>query len=195
MPPIPSTMLTLGTPMPRFSLPNFDGSLVNSDDFRNAEALLVVFACNHCPFVHHVREELRNIFESYEAQGLAIVAINPNDTDEYPDDSAPNMAEKAAEWEWRFPYLVDESQDVAKAFRAACTPDFYLFDADGVLVYRGQMDDSRPNSDVPVTGADLRHAIEAVMEGEMPSETQQPSIGCSIKWKPGNAPDYALSLM
>jgi peroxiredoxin len=186
-------MLPLGTPLPSFSLPNFDGAIVKSDDFQNAEALLVVFACNHCPFVHHVREELRNIFESYVDQGLAVVAINPNDADEYPDDSAPNMAAKAAEWEWQFPYLVDESQAVAKAFRAACTPDFYLFNSDGLLVYRGQMDESRPNSDVPVTGTDLRHAIEAVMEGEMPSENQMPSIGCSIKWKPGNAPDYAMS--
>lgn len=195
MPPTPSTMLPLGTPAPAFSLPNHDGRIVSIDEFKDAKALLVFFACNHCPFVHHVREEVAKIYDDYRDLGLAMVAINANDTDEYPEDSIPNMAEKAEEWNWKFPYLMDESQEVAKAYRAACTPDFYLFDGDRKLVYRGQLDDSRPNSGLPITGADLRHAIDVTLAGEMPSDDQKPSIGCSIKWKPDNAPDYALSLM
>jgi peroxiredoxin len=195
MPPTSSTMLPLGSPIPSFSLPNYDGVVVSLNSLEGMKAILVVFACNHCPFVHHVKDELRRIHEDYGDLGLAVVAINPNDAEEYPEDSVPNMAEKAAEWGWKFPYLVDESQEIAKAFRASCTPDFYLFDESHSLVYRGQMDDSRPNSGSPATGADLRRAIEAVLAGEMPSDDQKPSVGCSIKWRPGNAPNYALSLM
>jgi peroxiredoxin len=186
-------MLPIGTLMPRFRLPNIDGVVIDSESFKGAPATLVIFACNHCPFVVHVNDEIAKIANEYSQRGVVIVAINANDTDEYPMDSPENMRKAAEEWGWNFPYLFDESQEVAKEFRAACTPDFYLFDADGLLVYRGQLDDSRPNNGKPVNGVDLRHALDAVLSGEMPDEDQQPSIGCSIKWKPGNAPDFALS--
>jgi hypothetical protein len=142
-----------------------------------------------------VKEELERIFNDYHDQGLNMVAISSNDADEYPQDSPANMRERAQEWGWSFPYLFDEDQSVAKSYRASCTPDFFLFDEDIRLAYRGQLDDSRPNSPAPVTGADLRHAIDSVLRGEMPTATQKPSVGCSIKWKPGNAPDYALTTL
>lgn len=192
MPPTPSTMLPLGTTAPSFRLPSTDGSIVSDTDFADAKGLLVIFACNHCPFVIHVKDEIARIADHYMPQGVAVVAINSNDADEYPEDSFDNMKERASEWGWKFPYLYDESQEVAKAYRAACTPDFYLFDAERKLIYRGQLDDSRPNNGLPVNGADLRHALEALLDGEKPTWEQKPSIGCSIKWKPGNAPPYAL---
>lgn len=187
-------MLPLGTPAPDFSLPDTEGNVASLSDFAGVRALLVVFACNHCPFVVHVRKELANIYDEYSPLGVAVVAICSNDTDEYPEDSPGMMKEKAEEWGWRFPYLFDETQQVALAYRAACTPDFFLFNGEKNLVYRGQLDSSRPNNGVPVSGADLRHAIETVLDGETPDpENQKPSIGCSIKWKPGNSPDYSLS--
>ncbi len=185
-------MLPLGTPAPDFSLPSADGRPVKRDDFKDAHALVVMFVCNHCPFVVHVKDELRKIYENYKDQNVAIVAINSNDTDEYPEDSPENMRQRAEEWGWKFPYLYDETQEVAKAYHAACTPDIFVFDADRKLAYRGQLDSSRPNNGQPVTGADLRRALEAVLAGEMPTSEQIPSIGCNIKWKPDNAPQYAL---
>ncbi|MBA3724916.1 MAG: thioredoxin family protein [Armatimonadetes bacterium] len=191
MPSTSSQMLPLGTPTPDFSLPDLDGKVVSLGDFKDARALLVMFVCNHCPFVVHVKAELARLYDDY-ALGVGIVAINSNDADEYPEDSPDAMRQRAEEWGWKFPYLYDEHQAAAKAYRAACTPDFFLFDADRKLAYRGQLDASRPGNGQPVTGADLRHALEAVLEGEMPNEVQAPSIGCSIKWRPGNAPNYAM---
>jgi peroxiredoxin len=186
----PSTMLQLGTAAPAFALPDYDGRLVSLTDFAAQPLLLVLFICNHCPFVKHVRSELAALRRDYPERELAIVAINSNDVVAYPADNAENMAREAAEAGYGFPYLLDETQEVAKAYRAACTPDFYLFDADRRLIYRGQLDDSRPKNGVPVTGADLRHAIELGRAGEPIPPEQRPSIGCNIKWKPGNAPDY-----
>ncbi len=186
-----STMLPLGTPVPAFQLRNtVDGRTVSEADAAEAKALLVMFICNHCPFVKHVLGEFARLQRDYEKKGLAIVAINSNDVDAYPDDSPEKMKETAKREGWRFPYLLDDTQEVAKRFHAACTPDFYLFDGDRKLVYRGQLDDSRPKNDRPVTGKDLRAAIDAVLVGrDVPAE-QIPSLGCNIKWKPGNAPAY-----
>ncbi|MCH8274422.1 MAG: thioredoxin family protein [Armatimonadetes bacterium] len=187
----PSTMIALGTEAPDFSLPNVDGTTVSRDDFKEAKALLVIFVCNHCPFVVHVKDEIGRVARDYAGRGVALVAINANDVDEYPQDSPDNMRMKAEEWGWTFPYLYDESQDVAKAYRAACTPDFFLFDAERRLAYRGQLDDSRPGNAQPVNGADLRRALDAVLAGEKPGEEQKASVGCNIKWKPGSTPEYA----
>lgn len=184
-----SQMLPLETPVPEFSLPSTDGSRVSSADFAGARALLIVFVCNHCPYVIHVRHELEKLYKDYSPLGVNMVAINSNDIDEYPEDSPANMRERAEEWGWRFPYLFDEDQSVAKALTAACTPDAFLF-ANGLLAYRGQLDSSRPNNGVPVSGADIRRAIEAVLAGDVPDPEQHPSLGCSIKWKPGNDPLY-----
>ncbi|HWB09404.1 MAG TPA: thioredoxin family protein [Pirellulales bacterium] len=186
----PSTMLPLGTQAPDFSLPNVDGRMVALADFKDAKALLVVFMCNHCPFVKHVAPELARLAKDYQPRGVAVVGINSNDAVNYPDDAPPKMAEEAKNRGYTFPYLFDESQQVAKAYRAACTPDFFLFDARRQLVYRGQLDSSRPDSGIPVTGADLRAALDAVLAGSGPSPDQKPSIGCNIKWKAGNEPDY-----
>ena len=186
----PSTMLPLGTKAPDFSLPNIDGRQVSLSDFEGAPALLVVFMCNHCPYVKHVADALAQLAREYQQRGVAVVGINSNDAEQYPDDSPEKMAEEAAARGYTFPYLYDETQEVAKAYRAACTPDFYVFDKDRKLVYRGQMDDSRPDSGIPVTGADLRAALDAVLEGKPIPAEQKPSIGCNIKWKPGNEPDY-----
>jgi peroxiredoxin len=188
-----SKMLPIGTPAPDFALPDTDGNTVRKADFAGARALLVMFVCNHCPYVVHVKDELARLYADYNDLGVAMVAICSNDADEYPEDSLDNMRLKADEWGWQFPYLRDDSQEVAKAYHAACTPDVFLFDAEGKLAYRGQLDGSRPNNGLPVTGADLRHALEAVLEGEMPNLDQKPSIGCSIKWRPGNAPEYDSS--
>jgi peroxiredoxin len=185
-----STMLPLGTPAPDFRLPNTDGALVARDDFRAAPALLVMFICNHCPYVVHIRAGLAAFGRDYQARGLAMVAINSNDVSAYPDDRPEKMAEERTRAGYVFPYLYDASQAVARAYRAACTPDFFVFDRERKLVYRGQFDDSRPGSDRPVTGADLRAASDAVLAGRAPGEEQRPSIGCNIKWKPGAAPDY-----
>jgi len=188
----PSSMLPLGTPAPDFELVNVvDGRTVTRDDFDEAKALLVMFICNHCPYVQHVRPELGRVAADYSAKGLAVVAINSNDVEAYPDDGPENMKRLAREEGWEFPFLYDPSQEVAKAYRATCTPDFFLFDSAGDLVYRGQLDDSRPGNSVPLSGRDLRVAIDAVLAGKSPPEPQQPSVGCNIKWKPGNAPDYA----
>ena len=190
MPETPSQMLELGTPLPSFSLPDFNGRTVSDADFKGARALLVAFICNHCPFVRHIRQEFARFTKEYEAKGLKVVAIASNDTVEFPEDGPGGMKEEATEVGYDFPYLFDEKQEAAKVFRAACTPDFFLFDGAGKLAYRGQFDDSRPKKDVPVTGAELRAATDAVLAGKPAPETQRPSIGCNIKWSPGNAPDY-----
>ena len=185
-----STMLTLGTRAADLSLPDADGKIVSLSQFDGAPALLVIFMCNHCPFVKHIAPGLANLAREYRDKGVAVIGINPNDIANYPDDSPQKMAEATAEYGYTFPYLLDESQEVAKAYQAACTPDFYVFDRDRKLVYRGQMDDSRPSLDEPVTGADLRAALEAVLEGRPLNDEQRPSVGCNIKWKPGNEPEY-----
>lgn len=185
-----STMLELGTPAPDFSLPDIDGSVVSLSDFKDARGLLVIFMCNHCPYVKHINEALAEFANEYMAKGLAIVGVNSNDVENYPDDSPEKMAQVADEAGYSFPYLYDENQQVAKAYRAACTPDFFLFDTSMKLVYRGQFDDSRPRTDEPVTGADLSQAADRVLAGEPVDEEQTPSLGCNIKWKPGNEPDY-----
>ncbi len=186
----PSTMLPLGTMLPSFRLPDLDGREVSSDDFRTAPGLLVAFICPHCPYVKHMRQEFGAFAKEFRDRGLAIVGINSNDTSSHPDDGVAGMKQEAAAAGYTFPYLVDESQAVAKAFRAACTPDLFLFDGGGTLVYRGQFDDSRPGNGRPVTGADLRAAADAVLAGGPIPSDQKSSIGCNIKWKPGNAPDY-----
>jgi peroxiredoxin len=185
-----STMLPLGTKAPGFRLPDPSGVVVSLSDFKGAPALLVVFMCNHCPYVKHIRNGLAKLARDYREQGVVVVGINSNDVASYPADSPAKMAEEAAFAGYVFPYLYDETQAVAKAYRAACTPDFYLFDKDQRLVYRGQFDDSRPGSGIPVTGRDVRAAIGAVLDGEPVSPNQKASIGCNIKWKPGNEPDY-----
>lgn len=185
-----STMLPLGATAPEFSLPNIDGSTVSLGDCREAPALLVMFICNHCPFVKHIASELARLGHDYGGRGVAIVAINSNDVENYADDSPEKMRQEAEQQGYTFPYLYDETQEVAKSYRAACTPDFFLFDKDRQLVYRGQLDSSRPGSGIPVTGEDLRAALDAVLaDGTIPAE-QRASIGCNIKWKPGNEPEY-----
>ena len=185
---VESQMLQLGTRAPDFSLPDPDGKLhALSVD---APATLVMFISNHCPFVQHLRTELAAIGSDYGSRGVAIYAINSNDVDKYPADHPDRMKEEVVTWGYTFPYLYDATQEVAKSYRAACTPDFFLFDADLKLVYRGQLDDSRPSNNVPVDGRDLRAAIDAVLASEAPAEDQKPSIGCNIKWIAGNEPDY-----
>ena len=187
-----STMLPLGTPAPDFSLPEpMTGKTVSLGDFQDAPALLVMVICNHCPFVKHIRQGLIQFARDYPAKDLAIVAISANDAANYPDDSPAKIAEEAKTFGYPFPYLHDESQTVAKAYRAACTPDFFLFDAGRKLVYRGQFDGSRPGNKLPVTGSDLRAAVDALLAGQPVPSAQQPSIGCNIKWKTGHEPDYS----
>lgn len=188
----PSTMVPLGTPAPSFSLPDTAGKVVSLDDYKGSPALLVVFLCNHCPFVKHVLPQFVELAREYQQRGAGIVGINSNDVSHYPDDAPEKMAELSKAMDFPFPYLYDESQQVARSYGAACTPDFYLFDKDGRLVYRGQMDDSRPGNGRPVNGADLRAAMDAVLAGQPVSDDQKPSIGCNIKWKPGNEPEYFL---
>lgn len=188
-----STMLELGSRAPDFRLPDPDGKLVALQDFDGAPALLVVFMCNHCPFVKHIQHAMADLIRELQPRGLAAVGINSNDVDNYPDDAPPQMAADAARIPYTFPYLYDQTQEVAKAYRAACTPDFFLFDAERALVYRGQFDDARPGNEAPVTGADLRRAVEAVLDGRTVDSDQKPSIGCNIKWRPGNEPDYFAS--
>jgi len=184
----PSTMPDLGTPAPDFELPDTSGNLVRRDDFAGSDALLVAFWCNHCPYVKHVRAGFVEFAREYLPRGLAVVAISANDAERYPDDAPDAMARESADHEFPFPYLFDADQSVARAYGAACTPDFFLYDAEGRLAYRGQFDASRPGGDRPVTGDDLRAAVDAVLAGEAPSGEQLPSIGCNIKWKPGNEP-------
>lgn len=186
----PSTMLELGTQAPPFRLPDTTGKRVSLDDFSDARGLLVVFMCNHCPFVKHIQQGLVELGQYCKSQGVAMVGINANDVANYPDDSPQRMAEIAKKLGYPFPYLYDETQEVAKAYRAACTPDFFLFDDQRKLVYRGQMDDSRPDSGISVTGKDLRAAIDAMVQGRPVPADQKPSVGCNIKWKAGNAPAY-----
>ena len=186
----PSTMLPLGTSAPDFSLPDANGKTVRLADFQDAPALLVIFMCNHCPYVKHVRTGLAALAKKYQGKGVAVVGINANDVTDYPDDRPAMMAKEIKTAGYTFPYLYDESQEVAKAYKAACTPDFYVFDKDQKLAYRGQMDDSRPDNGIPVTGQDLAAALDAVLGGNPVPKDQMPSIGCNLKWKPGNAPDY-----
>jgi peroxiredoxin len=183
-------MLPLGTPIPAFRLPNLDGRMVSPDDFTDAPALLVAFICHHCPFVRHIRHEFSRWAAEYQSRGLAVIAINSNDVIAFPEDGPDGMRQEASDAGYFFPYLFDETQDVAKLFRAACTPDLFLFDAQRTLVYRGQFDDSRPRNSVPVTGHDLRAAADAVLGAREVPTAQKASIGCNIKWKPGNEPDY-----
>jgi peroxiredoxin len=183
-----SKMLALGARAPQFRLPDTEGKLVSLSDFQDAPALLVVFMCNHCPYVKHIRGALSQLARDYLPRGVGVVGINANDVENYPSDSPAMMVVEAKSAGYLFPYLYDESQAVAKAFHAACTPDLFLFDAEKRLVYRGQMDDSRPGNSVPVTGKDIRAALEAVLAGKPVGGTQKPSIGCNIKWKPGHEP-------
>lgn len=186
----PSTMLPLGTSAPDFRLLSTDGTQVALQDFAGKSALLVMFLCNHCPFVKHLREALAEMARTYQGQGLGIVAISSNDPVAYPADSLQKMVEEKQSAGYEFPYLFDATQEVAKSYRAACTPDFFLFDSQQQLVYRGQFDDSRPGDGKAITGRDLKQAIDAVLAGRSVSSEQRPSIGCNIKWRAGNAPDY-----
>ena len=186
----PSTMLSLGTKAPDFSLPNTAGKKVSLSDYDNGKPLLVVFMCNHCPYVKHIQYDFAELVQEYQKKGAAVVGISANDVENFPEDSPENMARVAEDIGYTFDYLYDESQEVAKAYHAACTPDFFLFDGDRKLFYRGQMDSSRPGNDIPITGQDLRDAFDRVLAGEEAPEVQRPSLGCNIKWKPGNEPDY-----
>lgn len=185
-----STMLPLGSKAPEFRLQDVHGNFVALKDSNDASAFVVVFMCNHCPYVKHLRSGLAQFARDFLPRNAAIFGINSNDASHYPADSPARMAEEAKAAGYVFPYLYDESQEVAKSYRAACTPDFYLFDRNFSLVYRGQFDDSRPSNGLPATGKDLRLALEAVLSGTPVSLHQKPSIGCNIKWKPGNEPDY-----
>ena len=184
-------MLPLGTALPEFALPDLEGTRVTSQQFAGQTGLLVAFICTHCPYVKHIQREFAHFAREYRARGLAIVAIASNDAASHPDDGPAGMVKDAREQGYDFPYLYDESQAVAKAFKAACTPDLFLFDRDLRLVYRGQFDDSRPGNKQPVTGADLRAAADAVLSGQPVPAAQKASIGCNIKWKRGNEPAYA----
>lgn len=190
-------MLELGTRAPDFNLPNMNpaagGKMVSRSQFDNARALLVVFMCNHCPYVIHIRDALAALVKEYQPKGLAMVGINANDVSTHPDDAPDKMQSAAQKYGFTFPYLFDESQAVARSFKAACTPDFFLFDHDHRLVYRGQFDGARPKNGVPVTGADLRAALDIVLSGDTPAPEQRPSMGCNIKWKQGMEPDYFSS--
>ncbi len=191
-----SNMLSLGSAIPKFSLPNVDGTMVTESDY-TGKPLLVMFICNHCPYVKHVAPELARIGNENADREIGIIAIQSNDVENYADDSPENMKEEMEVWGYQFPYLYDETQNVAVGFTAACTPDFFLFDAEHRLVYRGRLDDTRPtriksgvyvSTDNEPTGKDLREAIEAVLAGDKPSDVQLPSMGCNIKWKPGGGP-------
>lgn len=187
----PSTMLPLGTTAPDFSLPDTaTNRTVALSDFEKSPALLVMFICNHCPYVKHVRAALAQLGNEYQGRGVGVVAISSNDATAYPDDGPEKMAAEAKSANYAFPYLYDASQSVAKAYKAACTPDFYVFDKERRLAYRGQLDDSRPGNHLPVTGKDLRAAIDAILAGQSPAAEQKPSIGCNVKWKSGNEPNY-----
>ena len=186
----PSTMLPLETPAPDFRLPDPEGRLVSLADFAGRPALLVMFLCNHCPYVLHLRAGIAQLTRDFHARGAGVVAINANDPERYPADRPAKMAVEVKTAGYEFPYLFDATQTVARSYRAACTPDFFLFDAARRLVYRGQFDASRPGNGVPVTGADLRAALDALLAGQAPLARQLPSMGCNIKWRPGHEPDY-----
>jgi peroxiredoxin len=186
----PSTMLELGTVAPDFSLATPDGTRYNLKEQHLDKGLLVIFMCNHCPYVLHIRTRLVERIKEFQDKGIEVVAINANDYASYPDDSPARMSEDMQKLGYTFPYLVDEDQSVAKAYRAACTPDLYLFNAEKKLVYRGQFDSARPGNNEPITGNDLADAVEKMLKGKAIDEDQRPSMGCNIKWKAGNAPDY-----
>ena len=189
---VESLMLPLGTTAPMFILPDVvSGKNYSLDSFTGKDALLVMFICRHCPYVKHVEQELAKLGKDYQNKKLGMVGISSNDPAAYPDDAPDQLKEMATRLDFRFPFCFDETQDVAKAYQAACTPDFYLFDAQRRLVYRGQLDDSRPGNSKPVTGHHLRAAVDAVLAGQPVDSLQEPSIGCSIKWKAGNAPAYS----
>lgn len=185
-----SEMLPLGTEAPDFTLPDIDGALVSRDDFKGSLALFIIFMCNHCPFVKHVQKELTELIREYQKKGVAAVGINSNDVETYPEDHPDKMRENAKVNEFSFPYLYDQDQNIAKAYHAACTPDFFIFNKNFKLVYRGQMDDSRPGNNIPVTGNDLRVALNCILKNIPVASVQKPGIGCNIKWKQGNTPDY-----
>lgn len=185
-----STMLPLGTRAPDFRLPNIDGTTLGLTDVATGKGLVVMFLCNHCPFVKHVAPELVRLARDYESRGIRFVAISSNDVAQYPDDAPEMMKQEAADQGYAFPYLYDETQQVAQAYRAACTPDFFVFDALQRLVYRGQLDDSRPGNGKPLNGADMRRALDQILSGQAVPEEQRPSIGCNIKWKRGKEPAY-----
>ncbi|TVP83826.1 MAG: thioredoxin family protein [Thioalkalivibrio sp.] len=188
----PSQMIDLGTEAPNFSLPDVvSGNTISLDDFPDAKGFMIAFICNHCPFVQLIRHEFARYGREYTDKGIAVIAINSNDIQAHPEDGPDAMRDDARRFGYTFPYCLDEDQSVAKAYQAACTPDLYLFDADRKLVYRGQFDAARPGNDVPVTGADLRAASDALLAGQaIPAEEQKASLGCNIKWKPGNEPAY-----
>ena len=186
-----SSTLPPGTPAPDFSLPDTDGNIVRLADFKGAPALLVMFICNHCPYVQHVRYCIADLAREYKKKGVAVVAISANDVEKYPADAPPLMIEEIKRADYSFPYLYDETQDVAKAYRAACTPEFYVFDKNQKLFYHGRLDGSSPGNNVPTTGEELKAALDAALGGKPGPEAQKPSMGCNIKWKPGNEPAYA----
>lgn len=184
-------MLPLGTPAPEFSLPDPRGATVSLSQYDGSRAFLVMFICNHCPYVLHLRRDIARVGREYQERGVAVFSINSNDAEKYPADDPEKMKIEAEEAGYTFPYLYDESQAVAKAYRAACTPDFFVFDQHRLLAYRGQFDEARPGNQVSVTGSDLRTALDSVLDGErIIEDVQKPSVGCNIKWKPGNEPDY-----
>jgi peroxiredoxin len=188
-----STMLELGTEIPEFSLPDVvSGKSVSLKNFKDKEALLVMFICQHCPYVRFIQDELAQLGEDYKDRSLGIVAISSNDTERFPDDSPERLKEMAEDLKLNFPLCIDETQEVAKSFSAACTPEFYLFDKRRDLVYRGQLDDSRPDNGIPTDGKDLREAIDNLLAGRPVESRQKPSTGCNIKWKPGNEPKYHI---
>lgn len=184
----PSNMLDLGTLAPNFSLPGTDGRIVTLDNFKESKAMLVIFMCNHCPYVKHIRAGLALLAKDLQSLGVGVAGINSNDVRNYPQDNLENMTREIEEAGYTFPYLMDETQETAKAYKAACTPDFFLFDQSRRLVYRGQMDDSRPGNGLPVTGRDIREAVDCILNNKPVTPNQKPSIGCNIKWKAGNAP-------
>ena len=187
----PSTMLELGTSAPDFHLADtVSGEVMSLADFHDAPVLVVAFMCNHCPYVKHLRKDLAEFGRDVQAKGAAMVGISSNDVTTHPQDGPEKMTQEAQDAGYTFPYLYDETQDVAKAYRAACTPDFYVFDGARKLVYRGQFDDSRPGNKLPITGLDLRKAVDALLEGRAVSAEQKPSMGCNIKWTAGREPDY-----
>lgn len=185
-----STMLPLGTPAPEFALPDATGKVMHFSDFDEERGLLVMFISNHCPYVKLLREAIADLGRTYQKHCISVVAIMSNDVENYPDDSPAKMVEEIMNFGYTFPYLYDETQEVAKAYHAACTPDFFLFDGERRLYYRGQFDDARPGNGVAVTGKDLRDALDRLLAGEPAPDVQKPSLGCNIKWKPGNAPAY-----
>lgn len=185
-----STMLPLGTQAPSFSLYDPEGNLFTLDHSSKSNAFLVMFICNHCPFVHHIRKELARLANDYINRDVSIIAINSNDYETHPGDSPEKMKDEIIEWGYNFPYLVDEDQSVAIAYQASCTPDFFLFDSQQQLVYRGQLDGGRPSNDIPVNGRDIRAALDTLLAGDDVSEEQVPSVGCNIKWKPNNSPEW-----